>query len=71
MVPNVPALQMEEVLPIAMSKASTLAPQAIYAPKRTAEKVMLSLSPLFFAPLLTAPLITLGGERDDTRRQKA
>ena len=40
MLPNVPAIQMEEVLPIAVSKAATLAPQEVYAHKKAVEMVL-------------------------------
>lgn len=36
---NVPAIQMEEILPIAVSKGDTLAPQEVYAHKKAATRV--------------------------------
>lgn len=38
MVPNVPAIHMEEVLPIAVSKSATLAPEEVYVHNKAAAR---------------------------------
>lgn len=56
MVPNVPAIQMEEILPIAVSKSATLAPQEVYAHKKAPTQVP-------SAVCLSADLTRSGRER--------